>query len=114
MEEAEELRGIQSALPCLTLQGCKKPLKLQLPSLLWLPDGGGVCVPLDPLSLDSSPALVKPADPDELTFTLFLAIYLSEELSVPSITVNIFIYPSFFTSLSTSRSKRVYKCKISI
>lgn len=72
VEEAEELGGIQSALPCLTLQGRKKPLKLQLPRLLWLPDGGGVCVPLDPLPLDSSPALVKPADLGKLTFSLFL------------------------------------------
>ncbi len=69
-----------SRVPCHVspCKAVKTPLKLQLPSLLWPPDGGGVCVLLDPLSLDSSPSLVKPADLGELTFTLYLAIYLSE------------------------------------
>lgn len=76
--------------PCKAIN----PLKLQLPTLLWLPDGGGVCVPMDPLSLDLSPTLVKPVDPGELTFTLYLAIfkYLSDYLSeYLSMSINIYL-----------------------
>lgn len=49
--------------PCTAV---KKTSKTQ--TLLWLTDGGGVWLPLKPLSLDLSPTVVKPVDLSELTF----------------------------------------------
>lgn len=73
-----------SRVPCHVShwKAVKKPLKLKLPTLLWLPDGGGVCVPQDPLSLDLSPTPVKPVDLSELTFTPDLAIYLFQSIHI--------------------------------
>lgn len=51
-------------------------------------------MPMDPLSLDLSPTPVKPVDPGELTFTLYLAIfkYLSDYLSeYVSMSINIYL-----------------------